>query len=254
MQRLTSDGMTPTKLREARRSGARIGSGKKVAYEEIAHFTYQLSVLLDARIPIVSAFRSISEQASNPMIQEIGEHLAREVESGRSITEGLEKYKRIFGTVYIETIRAAESSGNMTTVLSHLAEIVDEQGEMRRLVRGAVLYPLTVVITLSVATLFLVTFVVPKFAAMFAARGIDLPLLTIVLMNLGSSIKAYWYLYITGMLAGIWGLRLAWSRSHSRAVIDAIMHRVPVLREVLIGLAVSRFSGVFALHYARALA
>lgn len=247
MQRLASDGMTPTKLREARRSVARGGRGKKVAYEEIAHFTYQLSVLLDARIPIVTAFRSIAEQATNPMIQEISAHLAREVESGRSITEGLEKYRRTFGTVYIETIRAAETSGNMTTVLGHLAEIVDEQGEMRRLIRGATLYPATVVITLSIATLFLVTFVVPKFATMFTARGIELPMLTVILMNLGQSIKAYWYIYGAGLIGAVSALRMSWSRPRSRAVIDSLMHRLPVLHEVLTGLALSRFSGVLGI-------
>ncbi|XOV75488.1 MAG: hypothetical protein ACFHWZ_00020 [Phycisphaerales bacterium] len=95
----------------------------------------------------------------------------------------------------------------MISVLAHLAESVEDQGEMRRLIRGAALYPATVVVTLTVATLFLVTFVVPRFASMFEARGVDLPLLTVVLMTVGESIKAYWYLCLGGLLSLILAAR-----------------------------------------------
>ncbi len=247
-RRLASDGMTPTKLRESRaKRSLKSLTGSRIKPEEIAHFTYQLSVLLDARIPIVQAFDSIAEQATNPALAAISSDIAREIQSGRSITDAMQRYRSLFGSVYIETVHAAEASGNMISVLGHLAEAVEEQGEMRRLIRGAALYPATVLITLTIATLFLVTFVVPKFANMFAARGIDLPLLTVVLMTAGESIKAYWYLYLAGLVGAVFGLRAAWKNESSRAKIDGLLHKVPYLRDILIGLSIGRFASVFGI-------
>jgi type IV pilus assembly protein PilC len=247
-RRLASDGLVPTKIRKPRAGISLAGLfGKRIGHEDVAHFTYQLSVLLEARIPVVSAFRSIAEQATHPGIAQIAQDLAREVQSGRSITDALERHRSVFGSVYLETVRAAELSGNMISVLGHLAESVEDQGEMRRLVRGAALYPATVVFTLTVATLFLVTFVVPKFAGMFEARGIDLPLLTVILMTVGQSLKAYWYVYIAGALGLVLAGRVAWRRERFRRRVDSILHRVPVLRDVLIGLSISRFAGVFGI-------
>lgn len=247
-RRLASDGMTPTKLREASAGfSLRRLTGSGVKSEEIAHFTYQLSVLLDARIPIVQAFDSIAEQATNPALARISSDIAKEIQAGRSITDAMQQYRSLFGSVYIETIHAAEKSGNMISVLGHLAEAVEEQGEMRRLIRGAALYPLTVLVTLTIATLFLVTFVVPKFANMFAARGIDLPLLTVILMTVGESIKAYWYAYAAGLIAGVFGLRAAWRNEASRAWIDGLLHRIPYVRDILIGISISRFASVFGI-------
>ncbi len=247
-RRLASDGLVPTKIRKPKAKLSFAGMfGKRIRPQEIAHFTYQLSVLLEARIPVVSAFSSIADQASHPGIADIARDLAREVQSGRSITDALDRHRAVFGSVYLETVRAAELSGNMISVLAHLAESVEEQGEMRRLIRGAALYPATVVVTLTVATLFLVTFVVPRFASMFEARGVDLPLLTVVLMTVGESIKAYWYLCLGGLLSLILAARVGWRRESFRQRVDVLFHRVPVLRDVLIGMSISRFAGVFGI-------
>ncbi|MFU8828220.1 MAG: type II secretion system F family protein [Phycisphaerales bacterium] len=247
-RRLAADGMTPTKLREAKASRS-LGSllGSRIKAEEVAHFTYQLSVLLEARIPIVSAMQSIAEQETNPALSAVCNDLAREVQAGRSITDAMLRHQSIFGTVYIETVRAAEASGNIISVLAHLAESVEEQGEMRRLIRGAALYPAAVLVTLTIATLFLVTFVVPKFANMFAARGIDLPLLTVVLMLVGDSIRAWWYAYLGGMLGLVLILRGSWKRESFRRQVDTLLHRVPYLRDILVGIAIARFSGVLSI-------
>ena len=247
-RRLASDGLVPTKIRKPRAVRPLAGlSGKRIRHEDIAHFTYQLSVLLEARIPVVAAFNSIADQATHQGIADIARGVAREVQAGRSITDALEHHRGVFGSVYLETVRAAELSGNMISVLGHLAESVEDQGEMRRLIRGAALYPATVVVTLLVATLFLVTFVVPKFAGMFEARGIDLPLLTVVLMTIGQSIKAFWYVYLAGFVGLAFGVRVAWRRQGFRRRVDSTLHRIPVLRDVLVGLSISRFAGVFGI-------
>lgn len=247
-RRLTADGMTPTRLRESRsKQGLRAILSGRIRADEIAHFTYQFSVLLEARIPVVSALQSMAEQETNPALATICSSIAREVQSGRSITDALRPHQSIFGSVYIETVRAAEISGNLISVLAHLAETVEEQGEMRRLIRGSLMYPIAVLVTLSIATLFLITFVVPKFATMFAARGVDLPLLTVVLMTVGQSLRGWWYLYGAGIVGGILAMRMAWKHESVRYRMDAILHKVPYLRDILTGMAIARFAGVLGI-------
>lgn len=245
-RKLLAQGLTPVRIRsaKAKRSAGRRG---KVRPVDISHFTHQLAVLLEARIPVSDCFRSIAEQEPNAKLKEISLNIAQSVQAGKNITSALEPHRALFGTVYVETIHAAETSGNMITVLGHLADAVEEEAEMKRTVRGALMYPIAVVAALTIATLFLVTFVVPKFAKMFSERGVDLPFLTQVLSGLGISIRSWWYIYLALIIGAILGLRAAWRNESSRRKIDAWLHQVPYLKAILTGVAVSRFASVLGI-------
>ena len=244
-RKLLAQGLTPVRIRSATARGGR--RKRKIKPVEISHFTHQLAVLLEARIPVADCFRSIADQEPNPTLRAISLEIAQSVQSGQSVTSALEPHRTLFGTVYIETIHAAESSGNMITVLGHLADSVEEEAEMRRTVRGALLYPIAVVMALTLATLFLVTFVVPKFANMFAERGVELPLLTQVLANFGQSIRDWWFIYLAITVGAVFFMRSAWRNPSSRRKIDTWLHKVPYLRDVLTGVAVARFSSVLGI-------
>lgn len=248
-RRIAAGGVTPVRIHEAKAQAGSLLSRlrTRIRPQDVAHFTYQLSVLLEARIPVVECFRSIADQEPNAKFRAVILDIAAAVQSGKTITEALTVHQRLFGEVYLQTVRAAETSGNMIKVLAHLAEQVEEQAEMRRMVKGALMYPATVVAALGLGTAFLVTFVVPKFAAMFRGRGVPLPFLTEALDTLGTSIRGYWYLYLLGLTLVGWSARLAWRNAQCRAVIDRILNKAPVLGGVLTGLAVSRFASVFGL-------
>lgn len=248
-RRIAAGGVTPVRIHEAKAQAGSLLSRlrTRIRPQDVAHFTYQLSVLLEARIPVVECFRSIADQEPNAKFRAVILDIAAAVQSGKTITEALAVHQRLFGEVYLQTVRAAETSGNMIKVLAHLAEQVEEQAEMRRMVKGALMYPATVVAALGLGTAFLVTFVVPKFAVMFRGRGVPLPFLTEALDTLGTSIRGYWYLYLLGLTLVGWSARVAWRNAQCRAVIDRILNKTPVLGGVLTGLAVSRFASVFGL-------
>ncbi|MBN8644485.1 MAG: type II secretion system F family protein [Planctomycetes bacterium] len=248
-RRIAATGVTPTRIVAAsEQAGGRTGRWRrKVSPQEVAHFTYQLSVLLEARLPVVECFRSIAEQEPNPAFRKIILEVAASVQGGRGITDALTPHRDLFGEVYLQTVRAAETSGNMIKVLAHLAEQVEEQTEMRRAVKGALMYPATVVVALTLGTGFLVTFVVPRFAEMFRGRGVALPVLTEALDVLGTSVRSWWYLYLIAF-AGIFLIaRAAWRGARTRALVERGLHRVPLLGSILTGLAVGRFASVFGL-------
>ncbi len=246
-RRVAAQGLTPTRIRAAVSGRSKRTGRGRVNPASIANFTYQLSVLLEARIPVVECLTSIAEQEENERLKAIAMAMATSVQSGSSITEAFESHSRVFGTVYVETVRAAETSGNTISVLSHLAEDVEGGLELRRTLKGAITYPIIVVVALFTAVMFLVTFVIPRFATLFEQRGVELPILTELLVGFGGSVRAYWWLYLGTIVMAVLGIRAVWGRPKGREFIDGLLNKVPHLRGVLCGLATSRFAGVLGI-------
>ncbi len=242
-RQLTAAGLKPLKLVARRPAGQGLRSGK-VGAKELAHLTYQFSVLMEARIPIGDGLRSIAEQERNRRLQEVIEDVARQIEAGYSITEAMSQHRSIFGEVYIETVRAAEVSGNMVKVLGRLAEMLEMRYESNKNISGALIYPICVLVAMTLGATFLMVVIVPKFSGMYASRGADLPYPTQLLMGTSAFIRAAWPLLLAGIGGTIWAFRTAWRSPRTRQKMDTWMHRLPFLREILRGLAVSRFAHV----------
>lgn len=243
-RKLVAAGMKPLHIKGRSANRRR---GKRITMKDVAHFTFQFSVLMDAKIPIVDGLRSITEQEQNQRLRDVLDDIAQQVEGGRSVTDAMTPHREVFGEVYIETIRAAEASGNLIEVLASLAGMLERRYEMTKNVKGALMYPICVVSALALALTFLMIFVVPGFADMFARRGLALPLPTQIVIGVSNSLTSYWYLYLGGIGASIWGIRRAWSRPKSRGRIDTWLHKIPFMRDVLRGLAISRFASVLGI-------
>lgn len=258
---LASQGLTPLTVRPGRAAaagrpsggGLSLRRGRKVTVKDVAHFTYQLSVLISARIPLGDGLMSIAAQEREGELKRIIADVARRVQSGEQIASALESHEAAFGSTYIATVRAAEKTGTMARVLEHLSDMLERQQETTQHVRGALMYPLCVVSVLSLAVVFLVAFVVPKFASMFQRRGLDLPFFTRALMDLGLSVQNYWWAYLLVIAAGVFVLRRAWRSDSGRARIDTALHRVPYLNRILKGLAIGRFTRVLGVSLASGL-
>ncbi|MHC4127981.1 MAG: type II secretion system F family protein [Planctomycetota bacterium] len=242
-RQLTAAGLKPIKL-TARRAGGQGMRSKRVGAKELAHLTYQFSVLMEARIPIADGLRSIAEQERNLRLQEVIEDVARQIEAGYSITEAMSQHRSLFGDVYIETVRAAEVSGNMVKVLARLAEMLEMRYESNKNINGALIYPICVLIAMILGGAFLMIVIVPKFAGMYENRGVDLPYPTQLLLSTSAFVRTAWPLVLAGIGGAIWAVRSAWRSPATRHRMDTLMHKLPFLREVLRGLAVSRFSHV----------
>ena len=243
-------GMTPLARRQAGGGGGGMSAmmrSPRIRAKDLAHFTYQLGVLVSARIPLSEGLIGIAQQEKDPKFKSVVMDLAKRIQSGEQLAIAMEAHKDALGDVYIETIRAAEKSGSLPRVLEHLSEMLERAQETRAQVRGAMMYPVCIVVVLMLAVLFLIGFVVPKFAKMFAQRGLDLPVFTRLLMELGNSLQNFWWAWLLVAASIVVGLRLLWLRPGGRAFIDHLLHKVPYLRDILIGLTVSRFCRIFAL-------
>lgn len=248
---VAAQGLFPLEIKD--RARTRVGGRRRVRAKEIAHFTYQFSVLINARIPIAEGLRSISAQETNRILKGTIEDLATRIESGGGIADSMAAHGDIFGEIYVETVRAAEQSGNMIKILEYLAEMLERAEETRRQIRASLAYPVVVVTVLTLATSFLIAFVVPRFGRLFAARGIELPLITRVLVMVGEVFNSYWWAILAGIAGSVLVYRWARRRPQANLVIDSLLHRIPLIREVLVSLGVARFARVFGLCLASGL-
>lgn len=244
-RQIAAAGLTPVKIKQT--TARKLGKRRNVRAKDVAHFTYQLSVLISARVPIGESLRGIAEQEAPGKFRDVIYDIAKRIEAGGRIADAMEEHVAIFGSLYVSTVRAAEQSGNMVKVLEYLSEMLERNIEMRQAVRSALMYPICVISVLCLACFFLVGFVIPKFAKMFAQKGVDLPIFTKIMMTIGVSIQNFWYVYLILIIGGVFGIRTAWRRPRGRWVIEAGLHKIPYLKDILTGLAVSRFARVFGL-------
>ena len=239
-RQISSMGLTPVSIKPIGRglTMLRVGRVKK---RDIADMTYQLSVLFDSRIPLSDGLQTIAAQEPNPRLRSVITDVASRIEAGESIAGAMAQHVGIFGDVYVENIRAAERTGTMSVVLQHLSEMLERAQETSSQIRSALMYPVIVVTTLAGAVSFLVTFVIPRFARMFAERDVELPAMTQLLMHVGEGARAYWWIVLGCAVGAAFILGRTWRSPHGRLLIDHVLHRVPFLRRLLVGLAISRF-------------
>jgi type II secretory pathway component PulF len=243
-RQVAASGLTPLSIAAASAPRVRRGS---VSAKELVRFTYQMSALVGSRIPLSDGLRSIASQEPNPRFRAVIDDIASRIEAGGRIAGAMEEHRAVFGDVYAEVLHAAEETGNLVRALDYLGELLERAQETRQQVRSALMYPMCIAATLAIAVTFLVGFVVPKFARMFEERGLHLPPLTEGLAMLGTSIQGYWWLYLLGLVGTGFCVRRAWAIPGARLAMDRALHRVPYLRDVLVGLAVSRFARVLGL-------
>ncbi len=237
-------GLVPLSLDTVRNAA---GKQKAIKSKDLAHFTSQLSVLIGARLSLSDALTSIAEQERPGHLKDLISDVARRIESGQSLADAMDTHRGVFGDVYVETIRAAEKTGNLPKILEHVSEMLERQQETRQMVRGALTYPAVVVGVMCIGVTFLVGFVVPKFAKMFASRGVKLPAITQVLAAAGESIKSFWFLYLLAIGLAVFAALKARSTERGRAMIERMVSRVPVVSGIAQGIALARFARVMGL-------
>jgi type II secretory pathway component PulF len=246
-RRVTALGMTPIKIIAAKSASSTNIAKSRISPEQIGSFCYELAVLLRAAIPIGDGLNSIAEQEPRRGMRNLVTDMAAKIQAGSTITDAMAPHRKVFGDVFVETVRAAERSGTLISSLEHLAEMLEQQSESSKQLRQALVYPALITIALGGAATFLIAVVVPKFAKMYASRGIDLPFLTRMLQAVGESMQSYWWLYLPGLVAGVFAIRTLWRHPGAALHIDRAISKIPYINKAIQGVAVSRFSRVLGI-------
>jgi len=183
----------------------RAGVLGKISFTDKVNFTRQLATMINAGLNITKALRILQEQANPAMSKLVGEVL-NQVESGNSLNKAMSAHPKVFDEVYIALVRAGEEAGVLDKILSRLAENLEADKEFKSKIKGAMIYPIIIVVgMLGVASIMLV-FVIPKLTVLFDEFQADLPMSTKILIGLSDFLTKFWYLallLIGGLVVGV---------------------------------------------------
>ncbi|MBX3388802.1 MAG: type II secretion system F family protein [Phycisphaeraceae bacterium] len=212
----------------------------KPTQKHVLDFTTQLAVMIRAGINLRSALEGIAEQTQHAGFKKVIITLKNDVEAGKQFSEAIAKHPKLFNPLYINMTRASEMSGSFAKMLDRIAGYIAQQIETRKMVVGAAIYP-GVIGTLAVAvTVFLLTFVLPKFYAVFEGKEDVLPWATTFLMNFSKFIVANWPYLLAG-LAIVLGGGFAFTRTDiGRFWVDKLKLTIPIVRSMFRSLYISR--------------
>lgn len=219
----------------------------KIPPKELVLFTRQLSILLDAGLPLIRALRTLEKQSRNKITKRILCETADYVEGGFTFSEALTKNPKSFDQLYTNMIRAGESAGAMEVILGRLAFFMEKLAKILAKIKSAMIYP-TVVLTVALAvTAFLMVFIVPKFATIFSElmNGMPLPGLTVFVMDISQFFIGYYIHMIVTIVALIVVLKIAKKTNKGRYIVDSTKYKMPVFGSLISKTSISRFSRTF---------
>jgi type II secretory pathway component PulF len=220
---------------------------RKVKPEEIILFSQQLSTLYKAGLPLLSGLKGLRDQTLNQRFKEILEEIGLQVEGGNTLFGAMSRYPDVFSVVYLNMIRAGETSGRLVESLNRFVTLADRELRTRQKVKETTRYPKIVVFAVIVAFAVLLVFVIPRFAQIFAQFKTTLPLPTRIMIGVNNLFQNFWYLIIPVFLLVPILLKRYIRTEKGRIFWDRLKTRIPGLGRLFVIAALSRFAHTFVM-------
>jgi len=220
---------------------------QKVKPEEIIVFSQQFSTLYKAGLPLLSGLKGLRDQTLNQRFKEILEEIGLQVEGGNTLFGAMSKYPDVFSVVYLNMIRAGETSGRLGESLDRYATLADRELRTRQRVKETTRYPKIVIFSVIIAFVVLLAFVIPRFAQVFAQFKTTLPLPTRIMIGVNNLFQNYWYLILPVFLLVPILLKRYIRTEKGRVFWDRLKTRIPGLGRLFIIAALSRFAHTFVM-------
>ncbi len=232
--------ITPAKAKAA--EAAKQGRlGKKVKAKNLAVFTRQFSVMIDAGLPLVQCLEILGNQEEDKNFARVILETRSDVEAGASLADAMKKHPGTFDALFTNMVAAGEAGGILDTILKRLAVYIEKNVKLKGQVKSAMIYPIAVIVIAAGVVAIILWKVIPTFAAMFAGLGADLPLPTRIVIALSNGLVRYFPLVVGGAVALPFLLRQYYATPAGRKQIDGMMLKAPVLGMILRKIAVARF-------------
>ena len=216
--------------------------GGKVALADLVVFTRQLATMIDAGIAIVQSLQALAEQTPNKIMRDTIRDICSRVESGESFSEALQKHPKAFNKLYCSMVAAGEKGGLLAEIMGRLATYLENTERLRKKVKTALMYPTAVTVVAISITTFLLIRVIPTFKDIYSGFGAQLPGPTQFLIDLSDALKHYFYLFIVGGVAVVWGWLYFIKTPAGRQFWDARRIKLPVFGPIAHKICLARFT------------
>jgi general secretion pathway protein F len=220
--------------------------GSRVSGQDLAIATRQLATLIGAGITLVDALTALVDQIEQPRLKRIIGIVRQKVNEGSSLADALAEHPKVFTTLYVNMIRAGESSGALDVVLVRLADFTEAQAALRNKIMGAMLYPaIMLLVGLGIVGILFIV-VIPKVTTIFADMNVSLPWTTQILITTSTFARDYWYLMLAAIPFFVWAMRRYLKTTRGRAWWDRTKLNAPIFGELVRMLSLARFAKTLA--------
>jgi type IV pilus assembly protein PilC len=220
---------------------ARKIKAKSVPAKNLAVFTRQFSVMIDAGLPLVQCLDILGNQEDHKYFAQVILQTRTDVEGGMSLAEAMKRHPKCFDSLFCNMIAAGEAGGILDTILKRLATYIEKAVKLKAQVKSAMIYPIAVITIACVVIGVILWKVIPTFASLFAGLGAELPLPTRIVIGLSNNLVRFMPFIIVGIIAIGWAFRAYYGTEGGRRVIDRITLKMPILGPILRKIAVARF-------------
>lgn len=232
--------LSPTDSSDKHKKAFKLDLSFGPSAKDVQNFTSQLAVMIRAGISIRSAVEGIADQVVNPKFKVMLAQMKKDLESGKQFSDALMRYPKIFSPLYVNMVKASELSGGFSRMLDRIATYLSQQIETRSQVVGAMIYPGIIGFMAVSTTVFLLTFVLPRFMVIFKGKEAALPAPTKLLLALSNFMVNYWYILIFALAAGIWGIAMMLRTDWGRLWFDKVKLTIPLFKKMFRALYINR--------------
>jgi type IV pilus assembly protein PilC len=214
-------------------NGVYISFFDRISFNDIVNFTRQLAIMLNAGLTLIDAFDILKKQINKRSLLRVVVNIDRDLRGRNSFSETVKKYPDLFSNLYIALVKSGEASGKMSDILIRLADNLEKSREFKSKLKGALIYPILVMIGMVVAGFIMMTFVVPTLLSLFKDLNTDLPLQTQILIGLSAIFAKFWWLMIIVSVAGFITIKRYLKTPVGKYNYDVLLLKIPVINNVV---------------------
>lgn len=213
-----------------------------VKHKDVVIFSRQLSVMISATVSIVQALRILAKQTSNVIFIEKINEMADDVDGGMKLSSAMAKHDKVFSNFFISMVKSGETSGKLDEVLLYLADQMEKDYDLISRIKGAMIYPIFIILGMLVVGFLMMVFVVPKMTAMLKESGQELPMLTKMLIGSSDFMKDYWYIIIFSIIGLIIFFKVLLRSKGGKVFFNNMVLKLPVFGNLFKKIYIVRFS------------
>ena len=235
---LRRQGILVTKVKKRKVSG-----GGRIKRKDIAIFTRQLATMMKAGVPLLQSFDIAARGSVNPKLTKLLNDIRGDVETGTSLSAAFRKHPLYFNALYCNLVEAGEAGGILEALLERLAQYEEKTLALQSKIKGALMYPIAVIVVAFVVTTIIMIFVIPSFKEVFKSFGAELPAPTLFVMAMSDIFVQYWYIIFGVLFGGLYMFFQSWKRSEKmQMTMDRLLLRAPVFGELIRKSTIARWT------------